>query len=84
MMYVDDYCIIDTDFIIHAFPINPCPDHPEDSEYLIGVLLGIGKRAERCSLVYPTRPLRDAAFEQLCALVRMELGEEEGEAEERR
>lgn len=77
MMYVDDYVILDTAYIIHAFPINPCPDHPEDSDFLIGVLLGIGKRAERCALAYPTRQLRDDAFEQLCALVVAAHGEEE-------
>ncbi|HEX6827094.1 MAG TPA: hypothetical protein VF077_12325 [Nitrospiraceae bacterium] len=72
MMYVDDYCMIDTAYIIHACLVNPCPDHPDDHPWLIGLLLGIGTKRERCTLAYPTRALRDQAFEQLGALVRAE------------
>lgn len=70
MMCIDDYGILDTQFLVHAVPINPCPDHPEEAGFLIGALLSVGDHLERCSLLYPTRLLRDAALEKLYALVR--------------
>ncbi len=77
MMFVDDYSIVDTSYIIHAFPINPCSEHPDDQDYHIGLLLGVGTKGVRSSMTYPTRQRRDAAFEQLCAMVRAEQMEAE-------
>lgn len=81
-MYMDDHGILDTAYLIHARPGDPNQDTP-GAEYSIDVLLGVGKRAKRCSLTYTSRPLRDAAFERLCVLVREEQGEEEAEPETR-
>lgn len=74
MMHVDDYNIIDTSYILHACLVDPCPEHPDDHPWLIGLLLGLGKKGERCTLAYPTRESRDAAFEQIGEMVRAEQG----------
>lgn len=79
-MYMDDHGILDTAYLLHACPGDPSWDAP-DAEYSIDVLLGFGKRTKRCSLTYPSRPLRDAAFGRLGALIREEQGEEGARAQ---
>jgi hypothetical protein len=75
-MYVDDYGMIDTHYIIHACMIDPCTEHPgEKPEYLIGLLLHVGHQGHQCSVSYPQRHLRDMAFEQLVAMVKRETAE---------
>jgi hypothetical protein len=81
-MYVDDYGMIDTHYIIHAAMIDPCTEHPgEKPEYLIGLLLHVGPQGHMCSISYPQRHLRDMAFEQLVTMVKRETAEidEEGD-----
>jgi hypothetical protein len=66
-LYVDDYGLVDTAYLVHAFPLNPCPAHETDpEEWLIALLLHVGTKVRRATLVYPTRALRDQAFETLC------------------
>lgn len=83
-MYIDDYGIVDVSYIVHACMVDPCEEHDhEKREYLIGLVLHVGHVGHVCSIAYPQRHLRDAAFEQLIALVKQEmaeLGEEEDEA----
>jgi hypothetical protein len=31
-LYVDDYGLIDTAYVVHAFPLNPYEEHPTDSQ----------------------------------------------------
>ena len=70
MLYIDEYAILDVSYIIHAFPLNPCVEHPADpEEWLIAVLLHVGKKAHRATLSYPTRQLRDEAFEAIGAML---------------
>ena len=69
-MYVDDYGIVDTEYIVDATPINPSEDGV--TEYVIGIVLHVGMHSHCVAHVYPTRALRDAAFEQLCALIKQE------------
>ncbi len=75
-IYVDDYGIVDTQYIVHACMIDPCA---EDSglkpEYLIAFWLHVGHQGHPCSTSYPQRHLRDMAFEQLVALVKRETAE---------
>lgn len=69
-MYVDDYALLDVSYLVHAFPLNPCAEHPTDpEEWLIACLLHVGKKAHRCTLSYPTRALRDEAFEAIGAML---------------
>lgn len=80
MMYLDEYNIIDTTYIIHACLVNPCQDHPDDHPWGIGVLLALGKKGTRAFLEYPTREYRDTAFEQIGEMVRAEQGLPEEDA----
>ena len=69
-MYVDEYAILDVSYLVHAFPLNPCAEHPGDPEaWLIAGLLHVGKKAHQVTLSYPTRQLRDAAFETIGAML---------------
>ncbi len=68
-LYTDDYGMLDTRYIVHACLINPC-EEPAGEEYLIGLILHVGPEAFRCSMAYPTRQRRDAAFEELSVMVR--------------
>jgi hypothetical protein len=70
-MYVDDYGIVDTEYIVDATPMNPSEEHGI-AEYVIGIILHVGMHSHCVAHVYPTRALRDAAFEQLCALIKQE------------
>lgn len=79
-MYMDEHGMLDTAYLLHARPGDPNQDTP-GAEYSIDVLLGFGERTKRCYLTYPSRPLRDTAFERLCALVRAARGEEAPEPE---
>ena len=70
MLYVDEYAILDVSDLVHVFPLNPCGEHPTDpEEWLIAVLLHVGKKAHQVTLSYPTRQLRDEAFETIGALL---------------
>lgn len=80
MMYVDDYSIIDTGYIIHACLVNPCAEHAADHPWGIGLLLGLGKNGTRAFLEYPTREYRDAAFEQIGEMVRADQGLDDEDA----
>ena len=70
-LYVDAYNILDLSYVVYAFPLNPCeadPDTPE--EWLIAVLLHVGKKGHQGTMSYPTRQVRDEAFETLCQHLR--------------
>jgi hypothetical protein len=69
MFHLDDYAILDVSYIVHAVPINPSAEH-DDEEYLIGLVLHVGTQALQVAQMYPTRALRDQAFEQIQARVR--------------
>jgi len=75
-LYTDDYSIVDTAFIAHAVPINPCPEHGEP-DWLIGLLLAIGDRGYQVAQCYPTRALRDLAFERIVARMQREAAQVE-------
>lgn len=81
-LFVDDYAIFDTAYLIHAFPVNPDDDAPPGTPYLLCVATHLGQHASECTVQYPTRALRDAAFEDLVALVRKELRERQEELED--
>ena len=78
MFHLDDYAILDCFYIVHAVPINPCAEHDQD-EYLIGLLLHVGSQAFQVAQMYPTRALRDQAFEAIQARVRAVAMDEEGD-----
>ena len=72
-MHVDDYNHLDVSYIIQAFLLNPCDheDHAEiHDEWSIALLLGIGKKGYKTSMAYPTRQLRDDAFEKIGMLLK--------------
>jgi len=72
-LYADDYGIVDTTYIVHACMVDPCEEHPEERPtYLIGFVLHVGQRSHQCSIEYPQRSLRDAAFEDIVRLVKQE------------
>ena len=71
MFYIDEYVILDLTYVVHAFPLNPSAEHVTDpEEWLICVLLHVGKKAYRETLGYPTRVLRDDAFAAICDRLR--------------
>jgi hypothetical protein len=76
MLHLDDYAILDTSYIVHAVPINPCAEH-DDGDYLIGLVLHVGHQAFQVAQAYPTRALRDQAFEQIQAVMRATVREED-------
>ena len=71
MIYIDDYTMVDCYYLVHATPVDPCPEHPAVDGWRIGlVLTGHGTQALHVSAAsYPTRALRDAAFEALSGLM---------------
>jgi hypothetical protein len=69
MFHLDDYAILDCSYIVHAVPINPGAEHG-DEDYLIGFVLHVGHQALQVAQAYPTRALRDQAFEQMQMQVR--------------
>ena len=73
MIYLDSYGIVDLEHIVHAIPVNPCldPEHAHGAaEWGIGLVLGLSEgQGHTSALRYPTRQLRDAAFETLCGLM---------------
>lgn len=72
-IFVDDYNIVDLSYLVQAFPLNPCAAHPTDpEEWLIAVLLHVGKAKHCTTMSYPTRALRDDAFEAIGQRVRVE------------
>jgi hypothetical protein len=76
MFHMDDYSILDCFYIVHAVPINPCAEHGPDA-YLIGLILHVGSQAFQMVQMYPTRALRDQAFESIQARVQAVAMEEE-------
>jgi hypothetical protein len=78
MIYADDYGIVDTIYIALATTIDPCDEH-DQPEYLIGLVLHVGHLGHVTSIAYPQRGLRDAAFEQIVALVKHEAAAREEE-----
>jgi hypothetical protein len=75
MLYIDEYALVDLDYVVHAIPVNP-GDAPETDandalhQYGIGIILHVGPQCCPVLHWYPTQGLRDAAFEQLCGLMR--------------
>ena len=76
-MFVDDYCIVETNTLLCATLLEPCTDPEHEHEHdgpkgwAIALWLAAGPHTPYHALVvYPTRPLRDAAFEALGAMVR--------------
>ena len=65
MLYADEYGILDMDLIAHAVPLDPCD---AEEGWLISVVLSLGP-GMRVFQHYPTRALRDQAFERLVTLV---------------
>lgn len=93
MIYVDDYGLIDLFHLVHAVPLEPCPDPEHDQEprrWSIALLLQAGHNQPfyPSALHYPSPGLRDAAMEELVrkmkllAAVRDEDWETVDEAEE--
>ena len=78
--YIDDYGMVNLARVDHACLIDPCecPD-PDDEHgprrYLIGLLIDGGNKAHRCTIAYPSRLLRDAAWEEIKALVKQMTGQ---------
>ena len=67
-LYVDEYGLVDTSYLVHASPFNPCgEDDCEPQSWFIGLLFHVGTKAHHATLVYPTRAHRNQAFETLCA-----------------
>ncbi len=82
-IHVDDYGIVDTHYIVHAIPVDPCEEHG-DNQWLIGMILHVGHQAFQVAQGYPTRERRDAAFEAIAALIQCQQRqavEEEDDAE---
>jgi hypothetical protein len=80
LIYVDDYCVLNTHAIVFASTVDPCDHDPEDDQtYLIVLMLQAGHLGHTCCVSYPQRGLRDAAFEQIVALVKHEHVEKEDE-----
>jgi hypothetical protein len=78
--YIDDYGMVRLDRVDHACLIDPCEcADPDDvhgpRRYLIGFLMDGGRKAYRCTIDYPTRLLRDAAWEAIQALVKQMTGQ---------
>jgi hypothetical protein len=72
-LYCDDYVILDTQSILFATTLDP--DDPEvEQPYLIMLLLWAAVE-HLAAINYPSRGLRDTAFEQIVALVRHEHAE---------
>jgi hypothetical protein len=69
-MYVDDYAILDTDYLISAHTFSG--DGPDDGVYYIGILLHVGEHGERVGLEYPSRQQRDTAMQALGRLLKAE------------
>jgi hypothetical protein len=79
-LYADDYAIVQTNAIVFASTVDPCVDDPEDDQtYLIVLMLQAGYLGHTCCVAYPQRGLRDAAFEQIVALVKHAQDEREEE-----
>lgn len=78
MFYIDEYAIVDLSYLVHAVPVNPCEEHAHE-DYLLGLLLHVGHQGYQVAHAYPTRALRDAAFEKICALIQQEQLEVEDE-----
>jgi hypothetical protein len=71
VFHIDDWNIVQTDYIVQAFLLNPCADHgPERQEWAIGLTLHVANKAIRCALTYPAEGYRNAAFEHICQLLR--------------
>lgn len=68
MIYCDDYGILDTDYLVFASTLSPTSDE-DDQDYLITLVLHVGHHGHATAICYPTRTLRDAAFEKIVALV---------------
>jgi hypothetical protein len=81
-LYIDDYTIVDTSYLVHACMVNPDHDAPPRTPYLLCILLHVGDLVHPCAIEYPTRASRDTAFEALLALVREERDAAEAEREE--
>ena len=69
MWFIDDYGAVDVAYVVHAAPVDPCPEHPVE-RYAIGLILHVTVQSYMCAIYYPTRQLRDASFEGLVAVMR--------------
>jgi hypothetical protein len=68
MLFIDEYSIIHTEYIVQALPVNLVGETETDEDvYVIALILHVGKKAFRSTLEYPSRRHRDAAFEGLSA-----------------
>jgi hypothetical protein len=68
-LYVDEYGLVDTSCLVHAIPVDHSPDESDDAqEWHIVMILSVGDTAVPALMKYPTRGLRDQAFEALCAI----------------
>lgn len=74
MFHIDDYSIVDLDYLVHAVPVNPGDPPQADPadlfhQYGIGLVLHVGTQCVPVLHWYPNQGLRDAAFERLCTLM---------------
>lgn len=76
-MFVDDRHILDTAYLIAAFPWDGV--EADDGTYNIGVLLSIGDYVERLCLKYNSSIARDTALQEIARLVKAQASVEEDE-----
>lgn len=70
-LYIDDYGTVDTTYIISATLVDPPDASPSSSNrWLILMVLNVGDEPVNMAFSYPSRVLRDGAFENLCELLR--------------
>jgi hypothetical protein len=88
-LHLDDTNIIDLHYLVFAQPLPTCDECTEEpaaaAPWKIAVILHVANQAFPTTLDYPTRGLRDAAFEAIIErLKRQRTMEEEEEDEEER
>jgi hypothetical protein len=69
MIYADDYGIVDTQYLVFASMLNARDEDDDHDDFLIILVLHVGHHGHNTAISYPSRSLRDAAFERLVALV---------------
>ena len=70
--FIDEYAIVDVDYIVTAFPVNleTTGEFAEENPFIIALILNIGEEGFRTAMEYPSRLRRDVAFEALTELLK--------------
>ena len=72
-LYVDDYGAVETSYVIAASLINPYDTSTQTSAlWLLVLILDVGDEPISTVFTYPSRVLRDGAFETLCHVLKRE------------